>query len=374
MKLLSICIPTYKRSKTLRECIDSVVSQIEDYALSDSVDIYVANDASPDDTVDVLEQFDTLKYFSSITRKNNIGMSANIKSMLEEALQVSTFQLIITDDDFLQPSTLESIVKFLAVQYAEKPDISLIWTPRYSYTEDGNLHGIVCKTFQSDTLVLPSIRNAGRYMYNGFVLSGLIVKSRDIDFSFWNEYLENAYFPMIFSGDLILRNCSVYWDKNIVHHCVLNECHWDRWGQSDAEITLRLFIDYINSYVVIGRSLKIKSMYQTLLFYTAAFPRVLQMTYSLLITAGGFFRLSNSDSVALLTNDKVSFSKIARPAKVIFYIMMTRILFVSLFRTFIRKILSIIMPKHSKRERWQKSYLRQKQCLVNAIFIIRWAW
>jgi|GEM_PF-1889583 len=370
-KLLTICIPTYKRPITLRRCIISVVEQIQRFGLEEQVMVYVTNDASPDNTAQVLDEFKSLNCFRHVNREKNLGMSANIKCMLEEALLESTFQLIITDDDYLQPDILDAVVKFLKVQLVANPDVPLIWTPRYSYTEDGKLYCVACNPFDEDTLIPPSIRNAGRYMYNGFVLSGLIVKAGDIDFSLWNEHLENAYFPVIFSGDLISRKPSLFWNMNIVHHSVLNECHWERWGQSEAEITLRLFIDFINVFVVIGG--RIKPALQAPLFYASAFPSVLLMTNSLLISSGGFYRLSVSESAALLSIDRVSFSKVELPAKILFFVAAIRIVTKCSINAAKYKILSFISIDQSKRERRQEAFLQYRQRLANAAFLMRWA-
>jgi len=113
MKLLSICIPTYKRSETLHRCIESVSKQIEKYALAGDVNIYVANDASPDNTVDVLNEFDSLNYFTAVSREVNLGMNMNIKTMFAEVKDESIYQLIVTDDDYLQDDVLNDIVEFL---------------------------------------------------------------------------------------------------------------------------------------------------------------------------------------------------------------------------------------------------------------------
>jgi len=370
-KLLTICIPTYKRPITLCRCIISVVEQIQHYGLEEQVRIYVTNDASPDNTAQVLEEFESLNFYKHVNREKNLGMSANIKCMLEEALLESTFQLIITDDDYLQPDILDAVVEFLKVQLVANPDVPLIWTPRYSYTEDGKLHGVVCNPFDEDTLIPPSIRNAGRYMFNGFVLSGLIVKAGDIDFSLWNKHLESAYFPVIFSGDLISRRHSLFWNMNIVHHSVLNECHWESWGQSEAEITLRLFIDFINAFVVIGG--RIKSAFQAIPFYVSVFPSVLQMMNSLLISSGGFYRLSVSESAALLNVGRVSFSKVELPAKILFFVAVIKIVTKYSINAAKYKILSFISIDQSKREGRQEVHLQYRQWLANAAFLMRWA-
>ena len=371
MKLLSICIPTYKRPNTLHRCIVSVVEQIQHFSLQEQVQIYVTNDASPDNTAQILDEFKPLDFFKGVSREKNLGMSANIKCMLEEALRESVFQLILTDDDYLQPEVLESIINFLSEQLAVNPDIPLILTPRYSYTEDGNLHTVVCRPHKQDAIFPPSISNAGRYMFNGFVLSGIIVKSSEIDFSLWNEYLENAYFPVIFSGDLILRKRSYFWDKNIIHHSVHNECHWERWGNSDAEISLRLYIDFINAYAAIGK--RIGPAYQSLTFYVSALSSIRNFTNGLIIINGGFFRLSDSESHALMNIKRVSFSMVEMPAKILFYLAALKILFDCVFRMGILKLLSIITPDQYKRKKRKGSFERHRQMLANAAFMMRWS-
>ena len=372
IRLLTVCIPTYKRATTLCHCIISVAEQIEHFGLEEEVQIYVANDASPDNTAQVLEEFSSMKCLRHVNRGSNLGMSANIKCMLEETMLQSTYQLIITDDDYFQPGILESTVEFLTTQLVTNPDVSLIWTPRYSYTEDGRFHGVVCDTFNEDTLIPPSLINAGRFMNNGFVLSGLIVNARVIDFNLWSEHLENAYFPVILSGDLISRKPSLYWNRNIVHHSVLNKCHWERWGKSDAEITLRLFIDFFNSFVVIGE--RIGSMLQTSIFYTSTFPCISKQVNNLLISFGEFRRLSISDSTALMNNDRVSFSKVGLPARIIFNIALIKILVICLINAAKYGIYSAISLDQSKRDGRWKTHLRYVQRLSDAALVIRWAW
>lgn len=369
-KLLTICIPTYKRPNTLRRCINSVAEQIQRFGLEEQVGIYVTNDASPDNTAQVLEEFSSLNCFKHVNREKNLGMSANIKCMLEEALLESTFQLIITDDDYLQPDILDAVVKFLVAHDAASPNVPLILPPRYSYLEDGNLLCIVCKPFQGDTLIQPSTRNVGRYMFNGFVLSGLIVKSSDIDFSLWNENLENAYFPVIFSGELMLRKPCLYWDMNIVHHTVMNKCPWERWGQSDAEISLRRFTDFINAYVVIGR--KVKPTFQSFLYYISAFSSICTITNNILISSGDFYRLSVEESASLLSLDRVSFSRVEPPARILLFIAAVRIVYGCLSKAAKSKLLSFLAISRSRRESSLKDFTEYQRQLSNVSFLMRW--
>lgn len=272
MNLLTICIPTYKRPNTLRRCINSIAAQIKHFGLEEQVLIYVTNDASPDNTTEVLDEFNRLSYFKGVTREQNLGMSVNIKCMLMEVAKGSDYQLIMTDDDYLQPDMLGEIVKFLREQQNDSNRAPAIWTPRYSYTEDDKLHCVVCNPFKDNSFINPSAANAGKYMNNGFVLSGLILRAECVDYQFWEEYKENAFFPMIFFADLLFRSGGYYWNKNIVHHTVLNECHWERWGKNDVVIALRLFTDYVNAFGIMAK--KLNQFQKAALFYLSSFPSI----------------------------------------------------------------------------------------------------
>jgi glycosyltransferase involved in cell wall biosynthesis len=274
-KLLTICIPTYKRADTLRRCVVSIANQIEEFGLSDCVEIYVTNDASPDHTADVMRDFGKYSYFNGVTRERNLGMNMNIKRMLSEVAMKSDYQLIVTDDDWLQPDMLKCLTDFLRQQQADA-HIPAIWTPRYSYTEDGELHCISCSPFDRTVRVKPSAMMAGRHMADGFVLSGLVVCAEQIDFSFWDRYSENAYFPMIFFGDLVHRKGAVYWHRNLVQHTVLNKCHWESWGRSDLLIEIRKISDYLNTYGVMGS--RMDGWLDKARFYLAAFPSIVLAT------------------------------------------------------------------------------------------------
>lgn len=271
--LLTICVPTYKRAFALQKCIQSVASQIESFGLHGEVGIYVANDASPDQTVRVCEEFQMLSYFKCVHRVANLGMNRNIRHMLSEVSTFSDYQLIITDDDYLQGDSLGAIVEFLHKRINDVAARSVFWTPRFSYLESGELHCVVCNSFDIDNDIVPTAFNAGRFMYNGFILSGLFVKSIHINFELWDStYIDNAFFPMIFTGDLLANNGGFYWNKNIIHHTVLNECHWEDWGRSNLLIEIRLLSDSLNSYPVVAQG-AINLLVRPL-FYAAAIPSV----------------------------------------------------------------------------------------------------
>jgi glycosyltransferase involved in cell wall biosynthesis len=52
-KKLSICIPTYNRADALKECLENIIPQVKNY----SIPIYVSDDASTDNTNEIVLEF-----------------------------------------------------------------------------------------------------------------------------------------------------------------------------------------------------------------------------------------------------------------------------------------------------------------------------
>lgn len=351
MKILTICIPTYKRPKTLQRCIESISSQIEKYNLTENVNIYVANDASPDDTVSVMDRYESLSYFEGVTRNKNLGMNINIKVMLQELSKKSDYQLIITDDDYLQLNVLNEIVEFLKEKNLSSENFSAIWTPRYSYTEVNELHTVACSPFSGNKKISPSVKNVGKYMSNGFILSGIILQAKLINYKFWEEYDENAYFPILFFGELILRSGAYYWDKNIVHHTVLNECHWDRWGGNETVINFRLFSDYTNSYSIMAKH--IGGKFKSSQFYFFSFSSVLRFL-SGRIRAGKSYRNKSELYSAIKELKNNGYMDFGFQIKFIMLCVLLFIVNISVSKIIITNLLLLVTYKKGRREHYFK--------------------
>lgn len=80
--LLSICIPTYNNADCLRECLENILPQAQPY----SIPIFVSDNASPDDTIGILSEFQKeypLLYFRSNSK--NLGFDQNLMKATEMA-------------------------------------------------------------------------------------------------------------------------------------------------------------------------------------------------------------------------------------------------------------------------------------------------
>ncbi|MDB5259221.1 MAG: glycosyl transferase family 2 [Candidatus Taylorbacteria bacterium] len=107
--LLSICIPTYKRAHCLKDCLNSIVSQFEDADAYAKVEVIISDNASDDNTEDVVREFQAkypnIKYYKN---ENNIGFDRNFLSVIEKSS--GEFCLPIGDDDAFFPGSFSVLI------------------------------------------------------------------------------------------------------------------------------------------------------------------------------------------------------------------------------------------------------------------------
>lgn len=255
MKTLEFLIPSYKRPKTLPSTIDSVAKQIFENNLEDRVCITVVDDCSPDlDVALIADKFSACKTFLSFrVNKINKGMSSNIRDMV--ASSRAFYCSILTDDDQLQSGALAKIIQLIDSMNDQHGSdlLAAFYVPRYSYLEDGTLHGIVCESFNETTVIEPGPLNSLRYMHDGFVLTGLFFKPALINFPLWDRHIENGFFPVIYFSDLLLKYRNLFVHDNWFIHMVLNECHWESWGATDKARYIRLYRDYMEAVSIASK-------------------------------------------------------------------------------------------------------------------------
>ncbi|MEM3713882.1 MAG: glycosyltransferase family 2 protein [Nitrososphaeria archaeon] len=103
ISLVTIGIPTYNRSKYLREALESALNQTYP-----NIEIIVSDNASTDDTQEMMKQYISnpkVKYFR---QKENIGVPGNWNTCLNMAR--GKYFLLLSDDDVLEKEAIEVLV------------------------------------------------------------------------------------------------------------------------------------------------------------------------------------------------------------------------------------------------------------------------
>ena len=128
-ELLSICIPTYNRSHLLRPMLAKLVEQIRAAAPEDVV-IYVSDNASPDATPQVVEEFQKQSSVKIVYSRNssNIGLSKNLLKVM--SLGRGRFIWTLGDDEIVAPQAIPNLVRVLR---QHDPGFVLMFDTHYSW-------------------------------------------------------------------------------------------------------------------------------------------------------------------------------------------------------------------------------------------------
>jgi glycosyltransferase involved in cell wall biosynthesis len=109
---LSICIPTYNRLIFLKECLYSVLPQVRS---TDEVEVIVIDNASPDDTQAVVQEFissyNCLKYYRN---EKNLGYAGNQVKCIEYA--TGDYMAFLCDDDVYLDGQVDRILKVISAR------------------------------------------------------------------------------------------------------------------------------------------------------------------------------------------------------------------------------------------------------------------
>jgi glycosyltransferase involved in cell wall biosynthesis len=119
--LLSICIPTWNRSKRLRSALDRW-----DTHLSRQIELVVVDNGSDDETIAVLHDFASRTAAPNLqfwTNEANLGADVNYLRVLE--LGRGDWLWLVGDDDAIDPARLSDLYKSLP----DRPSVVLLSSP-----------------------------------------------------------------------------------------------------------------------------------------------------------------------------------------------------------------------------------------------------
>jgi glycosyltransferase involved in cell wall biosynthesis len=117
MPKVSICIPTYNGSQTLRETFESLISQI-----TDDAEIVICDDRSKDDTFLIAKEYEgKYPFVRALQNANNLGMDRNFTQTVAHA--TGDFVWFSGQDDIFEPG---AISKFFEITKSH-PDVDLIY-------------------------------------------------------------------------------------------------------------------------------------------------------------------------------------------------------------------------------------------------------
>ncbi len=118
---LSICIPTYNRSKYLNNLLNDLHKELSTFPYQ--YELIISNNASTDETSAVVEAWLEKMPITYINKSENIGSLGNIESAFSRAS--GTFSMYLADDDFINVIGLKEAVSKLISQ----PNLVALYAP-----------------------------------------------------------------------------------------------------------------------------------------------------------------------------------------------------------------------------------------------------
>lgn len=127
--LLSLCIPTYNRSRFLTSLLNSIAVQIA--GLGDAVEVIVSDNASMDDTESVVEAYRQRFPITYSRNRENEGLPRNLQIMAV-SLARGDFTWFVGDDDLICSDGLARLIQVIR----QNPDISFIFANTWARRTD----------------------------------------------------------------------------------------------------------------------------------------------------------------------------------------------------------------------------------------------
>ena len=118
---LSICVPTFNRARYLDCLLADLVAHIEE--LGYSYELLIGDNASEDDTADVVRKYEDQLALRYIRRPNNVGAVQNISQLFGAAK--GRYVVYLADDDLLRLEVLGRYIGYLEAN----PEVGAVFAP-----------------------------------------------------------------------------------------------------------------------------------------------------------------------------------------------------------------------------------------------------
>lgn len=125
---LSICIPTYNRSAHLANCLQSI--KIATQHITSDIEICISDNASTDNTQDVVKKCNLTVPVKFHRNSKNIGIPRNFLNVINMAS--GEFTWLVGDDDLLLPNTISRLLQLISKQ----PHVDFFYVNAYHLTTE----------------------------------------------------------------------------------------------------------------------------------------------------------------------------------------------------------------------------------------------
>lgn len=254
--LLSILIPTYNgASKFLDKTMESLIGGVQ-LCEEGLVEVVLSSNASTDNTLEFLKQYDKYPFVKYHSNETNIGFARNIIKLTDEHAK-GKFGWVIGDDDVIVPAALPHIVEELKKDKVDYLSVDFTFVRGNTYTPKESDYTVVYSTFAEALERVKAGNVLGTFMSSAIVRLSLF---RQIP----KEVITPAFdtYQSIFPNGYV--NATAYHDKRCAYmkdYVILSFVHEKEWGSSDnmyliSEHIIPSMYEYILSLGVNAKELK----------------------------------------------------------------------------------------------------------------------
>lgn len=169
--LLSIIIPVYKVEKYIKKCLSSIIEQLNSLTDKNIIEIIIVNDGTPDNSINIINEYVHDLSFVNIISQENKGLSAARNLGLKNAN--GKYVWFFDSDDWLNDSSLALIVQNL------KKGLDLYVIGKQSVDEQNNI--LDTYIFQKAPQPLKLLRN-NQFMAQLYIIRKRILLDNNILF------------------------------------------------------------------------------------------------------------------------------------------------------------------------------------------------
>lgn len=185
---VSVCIPTYNSASYVAQTLDSILAQTYQ-----DVEIIVSDNASTDETVEILREYEATHGIQVHRNERNIGPNDNFNRLI--SLAKGKYTAIYHSDDLYEPTILEESVEVLD----RNRDVGLVTTMAkvinaqgdylYSYALPGEIAAMNKSIYSFEEAFLGVVLTLDRTIF--FVTPSVMVRTaayRELGFFDWSRY------------------------------------------------------------------------------------------------------------------------------------------------------------------------------------------
>ena len=190
--ILSVCIPTYNRSKELKEIVDSILSLERR-----DIEVVVTDNVSTDDTLDILQSIQDDRLRICKNEKPIPGLCNMIEAIFNAN---GKYALYCNDRDLLYPSAINRLVNFLK-------------SGEYSYIKTSRKLGQPTNTVKVFKKGYDSLMHHMLGLHpTGMVFNCELIREHDLDKEKYFGYAEYIYVYDFLAWDLMHYDKAVFYD------------------------------------------------------------------------------------------------------------------------------------------------------------------